>query len=188
MTTPLITRKALPDAEFQEIVPGYFMRLPAEIRVGKTPRPGRNLVYLLRLGHRGGVVLHHVGVEASDGTQVTSADWRAANPFEMWAEVGLWLIKQREEIDGGVRFKAPVELSVEELANLRSRGPGSEDTLRVVADAYNVAEALGIPVSKHVQRVFSSNGKLDLLPRATASAWIRRAKDQGLIREREDAD
>lgn len=177
-----ITRKPLATSEYQKVGPSLWMRLPAEVRANDTPRPGTNLVYKIGLGSSGRIEIDHIGLESNGGTVITSSDWRAANPFETWREVGLWLIKERHEIEGGVRYSAPEELSVEVAANLRSRGPSNGRTLEVVAQAYNVAQALGIPVSKHVQRVFSANGKLDPLPRATASGWIRRAKDQGLIK------
>lgn len=176
-----ISRLAPPDREYKEVGPGLWMVLPARIKVHDVPHSGRNLVYDLELGPSKQLKISQVGIETIDGTPITSSDWRAANPFEIWGEVGLWLIKQREDIEGGVRFKAPGELPTEELANLRSRGPSNRRTLEVTALAYNTAQALGIPASKYVQRVFSANGKLDPLPKATAAKWIRRCKDEGMV-------
>ena len=140
-------------SDYEQVGPGLWADLPAVLLVRDVPSEGRALVYEVDQGGDGRVHIKRVGMESLDGSRITSADWRAANPFEVWETVGLQLIKTAHPIDQGTRYKPLGEESVEVVANLRSRGPGNPATLQAVADAYNAATALGIPASKHVQRV-----------------------------------
>jgi len=64
-------------------------------------------------------------------------------------------------------------LSDEDVARLRTQGP-TDETLGWVAYFYNLAGVLGVPPARQVE--------IDLgLPRTTASKWVRRAREKGLI-------
>lgn len=66
-----------------------------------------------------------------------------------------------------------VELSDEDVARIRAQGP-TDESLAVVARFYNLAGVLGLPPAKQVEL------NLDL-PRTTASKWVRRAREKGLL-------
>jgi hypothetical protein len=64
-------------------------------------------------------------------------------------------------------------LSDQDVAYLRLQGP-TDDSLEWVAYFYNLAGVLGLPPARQVEV------GLDL-PRTTATKWIRRARDKGLL-------
>jgi len=95
---------------------------------------------------------------------------RAAIPF------GLSQGVQTEQEDGSfVTQFDPVDgdLSDEDVARLRAQGP-TDETLGWVAYFYNLAGILGLPPAKQVEVSLK-------VPRTTASKWVRRAKEKGLI-------
>ncbi|MUN54764.1 hypothetical protein GMA10_05995 [Kocuria koreensis] len=144
---------------------------------------GRAIRYNTEKDESGHIVITGIELISTDGSRISSTDWREANPLGRWEDIALTRVRVVNPVDNTLEVPHALTLGVAEAANLRSRGPSSLETIQIAADAYNLAAALGIPESKTVQRVFSANGALDPLPRATASGWIRRAKDSGLINE-----
>jgi len=71
------------------------------------------------------------------------------------------------------QFDPVGDLSDEEVARLRKQGP-TDETLGWVAYFYNLAGILGLPPAKQVEVSLR-------VPRTTASKWVRRAKEKGLI-------
>lgn len=70
---------------------------------------------------------------------------------------------------------APTVLSSKKAAQLRASGPQTE-TLEWVAFFYNLGHAIGLAPARKVE--------LELgVPRTTASKWVRRAREAGLIHE-----
>jgi hypothetical protein len=65
-----------------------------------------------------------------------------------------------------------------DVSRLRALGPVDE-TLKWVAYFYNLAGILGLPPAKQVETALG-------VPRTTASKWVRRARDRGLIPSRDD--
>ena len=72
--------------------------------------------------------------------------------------------------------RMPEELTAEQAANLKAAGPRDRETLLWVARIYTVAHALNQAPGKAVQEQLRLTG-------ATASVWIRRARDRGLLHE-----
>ncbi len=171
------------DRDYREVGPGFYLQAPAYYELPDTPTQGRALRYHVK-PDGAGIRVAGIELRSTDGTRITATEWRAANPSEWWEVVVIGAAKRREVLDGGgTRYVGIRGLDVATAAKLRARGPSNSETLQAVADSYNVAVAVGIPPSKYVQQVFSAEGQLDPLPKTTAGKWIRRAKDQGLIKE-----
>ncbi|WP_341359075.1 hypothetical protein V5H98_15230 [Georgenia sp. M64] len=64
-------------------------------------------------------------------------------------------------------------LDDEARARLRQQGP-TDEALAWVAYFYNLATLLGLPPARHVEVNLG-------LPRTTASKWVRRARERGLL-------
>jgi len=69
--------------------------------------------------------------------------------------------------------------SPDDITRLRLQGP-SQETLGWVAYFYNMAGILGLPPARQVERSLG-------LPRTTASKWVRRARERGLIDDGDSA-
>lgn len=85
------------------------------------------------------------------------------------------------ELEWGVKIigsgeTLPNPLPQEIIDEVRSLGPGSIEALRWVARVYAAAHALWQPPAKAVQAQLQ-------MPAPTASVWIRRARDRGLIQD-----
>lgn len=67
------------------------------------------------------------------------------------------------------------ELSEHDIQRIREQGP-TDESLQWTANFYNLGQVLGLPPAKQVE--------LNLgLPRTTASKWVRRAREKGLLVE-----
>ncbi len=86
-------------------------------------------------------------------------------------------IAAREDIGRGTkvthRTHSPLELDEQEKERLRNQGP-VEESLRVVANFYEFGRVTGYPPAKFVEDNLG-------MPRTTASKWIRRAREAGLL-------
>ncbi|MCV7230430.1 hypothetical protein [Mycolicibacterium komossense] len=86
-------------------------------------------------------------------------------------------IAAREDIGGGTKVthgrRSPIELDEQEKARLRTQGP-VEESLRAVANFYEFGRVTGYPPAKFVEDNLE-------MPRTTASKWIRRAREAGLL-------
>ncbi len=73
-----------------------------------------------------------------------------------------------------------LSLTDADAARLRRDGP-TDESLDWVATCYNLALVLGLPPAKQVQVELQ-------LPRTTATKWIKRARDKGLLGAEEAGD
>jgi excisionase family DNA binding protein len=89
-------------------------------------------------------------------------------------EVRVWDLAERAIRLGLSRSGgAPTQLGDEQAAELRASGPKPE-TLDWVAFFYNLGSAIGLPAARQVEIGLG-------VPRTTASKWVRRAREAGLI-------
>ncbi|UTT48841.1 hypothetical protein [Rhodococcus gordoniae] len=155
-------------AATMEIAPYIFMQLPALLTVDDEPGPGlQTLIEFTFNSNRGRVQATTVAVRSSPaGDPVTGTDLRAVRVADLTAE---HLPKLARKLDG-----SPVTPSREKIAGLVARGPSDGEVLLLVADLYSYADAVGLRPAKHVQETLG-------LPSATASRWIRRAREAGLF-------
>lgn len=150
-----------------EVAPGIFMRLPARLAVEESPSPGlRTLIEFAFNFERREVQAVTVAVQSTTGLPVTGTDLRGVRVAELTAEHLPTLATKYEG--------SPVQPAPKAIADLVSQGPSNGLTLRLVADLYQYASAVGLRPAKHVQDVLG-------LPSATASRWIRRARESGLF-------
>ena len=156
------------DAVPLEIAPGIYMRLPALLTAEDSPSPGlRTRIEFLFDFDRREVQAATVAVQSQPGgDSVTGTDLRAVKVAELTAEYVPTLAMKH---DG-----SPVQPAPDEIAELVSRGPSNGATIQLVADLYLYADAVGLRPAKHVQEVLG-------LPPATASRWIRRAREARLF-------
>ncbi len=124
-----------------------------------------------------GIRATSVTVTAQDGTPVTGTTLRAVRVWDLARlaiAVGMDRGSRTEQPDGStVTSIVDSQLSDVDVARLRSQGP-TEETLGWVAYFYGLANVLGVPPARQVE--------IDLgLPRTTASKWVRRAREKGLI-------
>lgn len=116
-------------------------------------------------------------VPSAEGQPVTGTALRAVRVQELARHAILRAATRgRTETteDGGTstEIMSP-ELTDQEVELIRLRGPVRE-SLEVAAWLYNVACVIGVPPAKEVERGLG-------LPRTTATKWIKRARDMGLI-------
>lgn len=165
-----------------ELLPGYFALVPATARLRGVPRAGLNLrIEIEQDGPRIRPAL--IGVEADPGEEVGAADWRKVRPAEAWRDVATRVVERGEpgSLPDWTETSPSMNPSQDIVVRLRQQGP-TEETLRFVADRYNLARAISVPPALFVQEAFSAGGVVEHLPRTTATKWIRRARDAGLIR------
>lgn len=164
-----------------EVSPGLYAHVPVLAIVEDEPRPGLSVVFDVQRTPEG-FGPRQIGVRASEGEQISATDWRGVKPSALWREVGLFLLMEGAPAEHDSVDIAPAKRpTTQEIANLRTRGPVNE-TLHYVAARYQEALVASIPPAQHVQESFAADGDLDPLPRTTATKWIQRARQQGLIR------
>lgn len=160
------------NAATQEIAPGIFMRLPARCIVENSPSAGLDTLIEFDYQHeRRQVHVVTVAVKSSRSQEsITGTDLRAVRVAELTAQ---HLPALAFRYDGSA-----VQPDSVRIADLVAQGPASGDTMRLVADLYSYAHAVGLRPAKHVQDVLG-------LASATASRWIRRARDLRMLDELE---
>lgn len=117
-----------------------------------------------------------VTVEAREGHKITSTDLRDMRVQNWVSNAAARMLKRRRvQADGTVVLTAggPYHLTDEEVLKVKAAGP-TDESLEVAAEFYEFAKALGRPPAKEVEQ------QLDL-PRTTASNWIRKARERGLL-------
>ena len=122
-----------------------------------------------------------VTVRSRIGDEITATDLRAVNVQTLWRAAIIQHVKYIPGPSEPPRGGRPVQLSDAELERLRLRGPERE-TLEYVADVYSLARSLGLAPALYVQEIFAGES-MKPLPRTTATKWIKRARDLGLISE-----
>jgi hypothetical protein len=164
------------------IAPGLYMALPSVMIWKDLELDGQSYDVTV------GINMTPYGVRAtslnvsspSDGVPVTSKTLRA---LRVWDATRTALINgvsrgSTRTTDTGLEVMTEVMTmqgapSDEKVAQLRKQGP-TDESLEWVAFYYNLAEVLQLPPAKQVEANLG-------LPSATASRWIKRAKDKGLI-------
>lgn len=110
------------------------------------------------------------------GAPVTTEGIRAI-PVAMLLHVAVesWVAETTPTEDGGYRAAWPHWPVLPGLSERAKAGGGpSDEDLRTIATAYQVAYATGAAPTKTVMQRFE-------LPRSTASRWIRMARERGLL-------
>lgn len=118
-----------------------------------------------------------VEVVGRDGYPVSGTTLRQVPVKGMASHLIQNAIATREETESGTTVSmgasSPIHLDEAEKLRLRSQGP-VEESLRAVANFYEFGRITGYPPAKFVEDNLG-------LPRTTASKWIRRAREAGLI-------
>ena len=168
-------------ASSNEVAPGLFMAVPSVAGFAGVDLEGALYDVEMILDMTGeGIRPTSVKVTAQEGSPpVTGTTLRALRVWDLARAAipaGLSHGVRTEQEDGSfVTQFDPVDsdLSDEEVARLRKQGP-TDETLEWVAYFYNLAGILGLPPAKQVEVSLK-------VPRTTASKWVRRAKEKGLI-------
>lgn len=161
--------------------------LPGTLTVAHVPAENQDVSFRVELVEN---VLRPTAITVSSrtGEEVTSTDLRAVNVKQLWrSAIVQHLVYRRgyhswETVDlKQVLIESPIQLPDEDLERLRLRGP-EHDTLEYVADIYSLGRLLGLAPALYVQQAFAGEN-LEPLPRTTATKWIKKARDLGLIQE-----
>jgi hypothetical protein len=148
-----------------EIAPGITLELPAVAEFGGVDLDGgeHSVKMVLRMTPDG---VRPTSVEVDGiGNAVTGTTLRSLRVWELAKEA----IHLGLDRSGGLATR----LSAERAEHLRAIGPKRE-TLEWVAFFYNLGRAVGLPPARQVEIELN-------VPRTTASKWVRRAREEGLI-------
>lgn len=109
---------------------------------------------------------------------LTSTILRAVKLGELTQQVLLKSVESGDvhssEYEITIESHGPVaELSEKEIQRIREQGP-TDESLQWAANFYNLGQVLGLPPAKQVEINLG-------LPRTTASKWVRRAREKGLL-------
>ena len=162
-----------------EVAPGLFMGLPGVATFEDAELEGALYDVKMTLDMTAeGIRPTSVTVTAQqDSPAVTGTTLRALRVWDLAREailIGVSRGTRTDTKDGsfevGIMGSA---LPNEEVARLRAQGP-TDETLGWVAYFYKLGDVLGLPPAKQVEVSLQ-------LPRTTASKWVRRAREKGLI-------
>lgn len=158
---------------------GIEVPVPSTLHAFRVPRDDLDVVFRIALTSDG---IRPVGItlRSPEGRGVSTADWRLVNVQQIWRNAISHVVRRVSRVDG-VATESDFLLPDAQLELLRAKGPVDE-TLRHVGDVYSFAEAFGLAPVKEVQQAFEGRG-LAALPRTTATAWVRRAREAGYIRD-----
>lgn len=161
--------------------------LPGTLKIAHVPTESQDVSFRVELVE-GFLRPTAITVSSRAGQEVTSTDLRAVNVKQLWRSAIVRHFKYHRDfhswetsVPGHVMVESPVQLPDEDLEKLRLRGPVRE-TLEYVADIYSLGLVLGLAPALYVQQTFAGEN-LAPLPRTTATKWIKKARDLGLIRE-----
>lgn len=172
-------KSSAPIMGLQEVAPGVFMPLPLSVTYEGVEIEGALYVVEMVIDTTTkGIRPVSVKVVAPAGQAITSTELRAVRMGELWRDAILRTVtrgySKATADDGAERADLMATgLSDQEVELIKLRGPVRE-SLEVAAWLYNVACVIGLPPAKEVERGLG-------LPRTTASKWIRRAREMGLI-------
>lgn len=174
-----------PGAPFHMVGSGIVIPANGQLTVLRVPDATKQTSFRVELS---GAVLRPtaVTVRSEIGEEITATDLRAVNVKTLWRAAivqHVHYVGATTDEDGHQSpfRKSPFQLPDDQLEVMRLRGPERE-TLEYVADVYSLARTLGLAPALYVQEVFAGEG-LEQLPRTTATKWIKRARDLGLIQE-----
>ncbi len=159
--------------------PGLFMHLPGTVTQSDVEIEGAlyDVAIVLDRTAEGGVRATAVTVTAHDGSPpVTGTTLRAVRVWDLVQQAILLAAHRgRRKVANEVTTTEVLTstLSDADAEQLRLHGP-TDKSLEWVAHFYNLAQAVGLPPAKQVQLAIG-------LPRTTATKWIKRARDKGLL-------
>ncbi|WP_411733486.1 hypothetical protein [Paeniglutamicibacter sp.] len=175
-----------PDAEALRWVLGpVVIDLPGTLAVVHVPTEGQSVSFRVELVEN---MLRPTAITVSSliGEEITSTDLRAVNVKNLWRSAIVKHLEYHREFFASenndeihVTVGNSIRLPDEELENLRLRGP-ERATLGYVADIYSLGRLIGLAPALYVQQIFAGEN-LDPLPRTTATKWIKKARDLGMI-------
>ena len=160
-----------------EAIPGWSIALPG-VASFRFDLDGSEIRVLLGIGCLDGVIdSYEVLVRGVDGRAVTGTDLRRIPILELTRRAIASAFHPRAvaEQGFGVSTHWPIQPSLAEAEHARLVGPTSE-TLKRIAESYQLAKILNQAPAKMVQEHWK-------LASATASRWIRAAKEGGFIME-----
>ncbi len=164
-----------------------FMELPGVLTVARVPTKDHDVSFRVEV-LESGLRPTAITVSSRISQEVTSTDLRAVNVKNLWRSAILKHFKYHRDFyswesrdPNKVMVESPIQLPDEDLEMLRLRGPVRE-TLEYVADIYSLGSLLGLAPALYVQQTFAGE-RLEPLPRTTATKWIKKARDLGLLDE-----
>ena len=161
-------------AKLREVAKGLFMTLPGIGKFEGMPLLGAFYDVEMTVDMTDeGIRATAVKVTAQQGSPpVTGTILRAVRVWDALREVIVLGTRPGSRHERGVLVRVE-GLSEEKLVALRQQGP-TDETLEWVAYFYKLGGVLGLPPAKQVELSFE-------IPRTTASKWVRRAREKGLI-------
>lgn len=162
----------------KQVARDVVMNLPGIATFDGVDLDGRDCRVQMRLDMTAeGVRPVEVLVSSTDGAPITGTTLRAVRVLDLARTASAMGIRRGYgSRDGsGASFSADVKLTPDMVARIKEQGPVRE-SLEWAAYVYNVARVLGDPPAKAVELTFE-------MPRTTASKWVRRARELGLIDE-----
>jgi hypothetical protein len=160
-----------------EVAPGLLMNIPGTATLTDVESAGSLLTVVMDLRMTAdGVRATSIKVTASKpGEPVTSAALRlpVAELIREVLRIAILPGRTERHADGSavIEVGAPVGINAELI---RLRGPGNPESLATAARIYTIARLTGLPP---VRQVSAELG----MPRTTATTWIRRAREAGLL-------
>jgi hypothetical protein len=205
-TTPRLyaTRFGAEQAQQKHASLGHRLSIitPGFLYIFRTPREETDVVFKVDTLADGKVRPVSATVESVDGSEISATDWRAVNIQQLWRDHVVGIVNLNESDDETDVWDDGAEMLIHnsaadsytshvsrmgiapravELELMRAKGP-VRDTLEHVASVYMLGEVIGLPPVKLVQEAFATEEQ-GPLPRATATKWVRRARESGLIED-----
>lgn len=166
-----VQSKTSEEAETPTAVGRWGVSAPIEATYTETGLPGVAAIRMTIDVVEGRLEPVRVDVQAAEGQAITGTILRSVPVHEL-ARYALSGVLMRR-IDGRDDAWAHVDgLSIDPDA-VRAAGP-TDESLRVVADIYEIARLMGLPPARQVEKDLG-------LPRTTASKWVRKAREKGIL-------
>lgn len=163
----------------REVAPGVFMQLPGTVTCEDVELCGAPYTITIGLDMTAdGIRPVSVTVAVPEGSPPVTGTILRAVPVQALTRAGILTGALRGRPGttdgGGTRIDIlSTTLTDQETELIRLRGPVRE-SLEWAAYLYNMAQLVGLPPARQVETGLG-------LPHPTATKWIRRAKDMGLI-------
>jgi len=172
-----------PGAEAHLLGPQLRIYTPATMRVFRVVGEAFDLDFRVE-SHEGRLIARSVAVRSFNGEPITATVWRQVNIIRVWREAIMHQVlvtpdPNHDDAERAVRFGYGLSLPDETLDLLRAKGPVRE-TLEVVANVYSLGRALDLQPVKYLMDFFRGES-LSPLPRTTATGWVKKARELGLI-------
>lgn len=118
-----------------------------------------------------------VHVKAKNGNAVTSTLLHSVPVKEMTQTLVSHRLQEvlRDEVEDGYIATRAFSMTEDQREKIRLQGP-TRESLQAAANIYELARVLGLPPARQVEKELK-------MPRTTASQWIRRAREDGLLND-----